>query len=115
MRVRFANWREDHEGESLVDISKSLAQKSGSTPGTAGDKDDYSHIYRSVASFIVKLNGLRFLPLLGLHKINQYIFPSTRLLNFMLNPFPTPNDVINFNVSIFFMMILMIHFCLRST
>lgn len=44
IRARFANWRENHEGESLVDITKSFTSKSASA---GGDKEDYSHIYRS--------------------------------------------------------------------
>ena len=46
LRAKFANWRENHEGESLVDLTKSYAGKSAA-PGS-GDKEDYSHIYRSV-------------------------------------------------------------------
>lgn len=43
-KAKFANWREDHEGENLVDLTKSLAQ---GKRGEGADKEDYSHIYRS--------------------------------------------------------------------
>lgn len=43
LKARYANWREDHEDESLVDLTKNLARGA-----SQGDKDDYSHIYRSV-------------------------------------------------------------------
>jgi solute carrier family 45, member 1/2/4 len=46
LKAKFANWREDHEGESLVDLAKNTARKSNETGGA--DKEDYSHIYRSV-------------------------------------------------------------------
>lgn len=45
LKAKFANWREDHEGESLVDLTKNTARKS---ENGGGDKEDYSHIYRSV-------------------------------------------------------------------
>lgn len=45
IRAKFSNWREDHEGESLVDLTKSYSGKAAS--GGGNDKEDYSHIYRS--------------------------------------------------------------------
>ena len=42
LKAKFANWREDHEGESLVDLAKNTSRKSETGGG------DYSHIYRSV-------------------------------------------------------------------
>lgn len=49
LKAKFANWREDHEGESLVDLAKSSGRKpANSETGGGGDKEDYSHIYRSV-------------------------------------------------------------------
>lgn len=44
IKAKIATFREGHEGESLVDMTKSIARKS---PGGQGDKEDYSHIYRS--------------------------------------------------------------------
>lgn len=46
LKAKYANWREDHEGENLVDLTKSLARNSAQG---GDDKEDYSHIYRSVA------------------------------------------------------------------
>lgn len=46
IKAKFANWREDHEGESLVDLTKSVTRNISA--GGNGDKEDYSHIYRSV-------------------------------------------------------------------
>lgn len=76
LKARFANWREDHEGESLVDISKSLTQKTASNQGTPGDKDDYSHIYRSVSipNFIIGLNSVDFLSSLDYRKSINFPF-----------------------------------------
>ena len=48
LKAKFANWREDHEGESLVDLAKNSARKSAGSETGGGDKEDYSHIYRSV-------------------------------------------------------------------
>lgn len=44
LKAKFSSWRENHEGDNLVDLTKSLAQKSR---GEGADKEDYSHIYRS--------------------------------------------------------------------
>lgn len=45
IKTKFASWREDHEGESLVDLTKSVTRNASG--GGSGDKEDYSHIYRS--------------------------------------------------------------------
>lgn len=51
LKAKYANWREDHEGENLVDLSKALARNAAGNSAQGGnDKEDYSHIYRSVAS-----------------------------------------------------------------
>lgn len=47
LKAKFANWREDHEGESLVDLAKNSARKTATSETGVGEKEDYSHIYRS--------------------------------------------------------------------
>lgn len=44
LKAKFANWREDHEGDNLVDLTKNIARNTGQG---SDDKEDYSHIYRS--------------------------------------------------------------------
>lgn len=46
LKAKIATFRENHEGENLVDLTKSIGRKT-STQGAQGDKEDYSHIYRS--------------------------------------------------------------------
>jgi zona occludens toxin (predicted ATPase) len=48
LKAKFANWREDHEGESLVDLANSSVRKAASNEPGGVVKEDYSHIYRSV-------------------------------------------------------------------
>lgn len=67
VKAKIANWREDHEGENIIDLTKSIAQ---GRDGGVADKEDYSHIYRSgtVSSNIgsaVKVQK-------GIWKINKY-------------------------------------------
>lgn len=50
LKAKFANWREDHEGENLVDLTKNLARNAAGN-AAQGDKEDYSHIYRSGCDF----------------------------------------------------------------
>lgn len=42
-RAKYDNWKEDHAGESLVDIGANLTKKSTGHES----ENDYSHIYRS--------------------------------------------------------------------
>lgn len=62
-RAKIATWRENHEGENLVDLTKSYATKAASGSGQ-GNKGDYSHIYRSVSQFAMHqwLNIIDFTP-----------------------------------------------------
>lgn len=41
IKAKFARFREDHEGENLVDFARKAASQGGQ-----GEKEDYSHIYR---------------------------------------------------------------------
>jgi solute carrier family 45, member 1/2/4 len=63
VRAKLATWREDHEGENLVDLTKSYARRAASGSGQ-GDKGDYSHIYRSVSHSVMhqRLNIIDFTP-----------------------------------------------------
>lgn len=42
IKSKFSSFRENHEGDNLVDITKSFSGQKGK-----GDQEDYSHIYRS--------------------------------------------------------------------
>ncbi|CRK90613.1 CLUMA_CG004315, isoform A [Clunio marinus] len=58
LKAKFANWREDHEGESLVDLTKNYASRgSANVQGSSENKDDYSHIYRRKSRYeLIKLS-----------------------------------------------------------
>lgn len=75
LKAKFANWRENHEGESLVDLAKNSGRNASASD--SGDKD-YSHIYRSVMH-----KTRTFMP-----SIRKYIDDvNLSLLNFPLKSF----------------------------
>jgi hypothetical protein len=51
LREKYANWKETHENESLVDIGINFAKNSTSKSGGNDSENDFSHIYRSVKIF----------------------------------------------------------------
>ena len=54
IRSNYSNWKEEHEGEGLVDLTKNYVSKiSVNNPTTDGN--DYSHVYRLVLCFFNKL------------------------------------------------------------
>lgn len=51
IKEKYANWKEEHENESLVDIGINFAKSATSkSPGNESE-NDFSHIYRSVNNF----------------------------------------------------------------
>jgi solute carrier family 45 protein 1/2/4 len=49
LRLKISNWRESHDGDNIVDLTKNYVRKISTSGRRGSDKDnDYSHIYRSV-------------------------------------------------------------------
>lgn len=49
VKTKIASWRETHEGENIVDLSKDYAKKVATGRSDGGGKSssgDFSHIYR---------------------------------------------------------------------
>lgn len=48
LRSKFSSWRESHEGDNIVDLTKNYARKISTGRRECDRDDDYSHIYRLV-------------------------------------------------------------------
>lgn len=48
IRTKISTWRESHEGDNIVDLTKNYARKISTGRHESGKDDDFSHIYRSV-------------------------------------------------------------------
>lgn len=89
LKAKYSNWREDHEGENLVDLTKTLARNAAGNSAQGGnDKEDYSHIYRSVASLKIIASQFHALKVKA-NKINKYLLLDMvlMLIEFYSNPF----------------------------
>lgn len=47
IKSKVSNWKEEHEGENIVDLTKNYARKISTGRGD-NRSDDFSHIYRLV-------------------------------------------------------------------
>jgi solute carrier family 45 protein 1/2/4 len=45
-KAKISSWRENHEGDNIVDLSKDYARKISTGKSDGGGRDDFSHIYR---------------------------------------------------------------------
>lgn len=46
IKSKVSNWKEEHEGENIVDLTKNYARKIST--GRQDNSNDFSHIYRLV-------------------------------------------------------------------
>lgn len=52
IKAKISGWRESHEGENIVDLTKNYARKVATGHGDKRS-DDFSHIYRYVINILL--------------------------------------------------------------
>lgn len=54
LRSKLSSWRETHDGDNIVDLTKNYARKISTGRRESGKDNDFSHIYRLVELFYLQ-------------------------------------------------------------